>query len=41
MHKSYLLAAICFAFLAWLALKLQSVLKAQGLDFDKQIEGSH
>jgi len=41
MHNSYLLAAVCFAFLAWLALKLQSVLKAQGLDFDKQIEGSH
>lgn len=41
MHNSYLLAAVCFAFLAWLALKLQSVLKAQGLDFDKQIESSH
>ncbi|MEJ7736557.1 MAG: MFS transporter [Chitinophagaceae bacterium] len=41
MHNSYLLAAAGFAFLAWLALKLQSVLKAQGLDFDKQIEGGH
>lgn len=41
MHNSYLLAAACFAFLAWLALKMQSVLKAQGLDFDKQIAGGH
>lgn len=40
-HRSYLLAAASFAFLAWLALKMQSVLKAQGLDFDKQIEGGH
>ncbi len=41
MHKSYLLAAACFATLAWLALKLQSVLRSQGLDFDKQIESGH
>lgn len=40
-HHSYLLAAVSFAFLAWLALKMQSVLKTQGLDFDKQIEGAH
>jgi FHS family L-fucose permease-like MFS transporter len=41
MHNSYLLPAACFAFLAWLAIKLQSVLREQGLDFDKQIEGTH
>jgi len=41
MHNSYLLAAVCFAFLAFLALKLRSVLKAQGLDFDSQISGGH
>lgn len=41
MHHSYLVAAACFAFLAFLALKLRSVLKAQGLDFDSQIESSH
>ena len=40
MHNSYLVAAVCFAFLAWLALKLRNVLKAQGLNFDEQI-GSH
>jgi FHS family L-fucose permease-like MFS transporter len=41
MHKSYILAAVCFAFLAWLALKLKGVLKAQGLDFDQQVGGGH
>lgn len=41
MHNSYLIAAACFAFLAWLALKLQSVLRAQNLDFDQQIGGGH
>lgn len=41
MHNSYLVAAACFAFLAFLALKLKSVLKAQGLDFDQQIGGGH
>ena len=41
MHNSYLVAAACFAFLAWLALKLRSVLRAQNLDFDQQIGGGH
>ena len=41
MHQSYLLAAACFAFLAYLALKMKSVLKAQGLDFDAQVGGGH
>lgn len=41
MHQSYVVAAICFAFLAWLAIKMRSVLKAQGLNFDDQIGGGH
>lgn len=41
MHHSYYVAAACFVFLAWLALKLKSVLKAQGLNFDEQIGGGH
>jgi FHS family L-fucose permease-like MFS transporter len=41
LHKSYLLAAACFVFLAWLAIKLRSVLKKQGLDFDQQVAASH
>lgn len=40
-HNSYILAAGCFAFLAWLAIKLKSVLHKQGLDFDEQIGGGH
>lgn len=41
MHNSYLLAAGCFAFLAFLAIKLRSVLRSQGLDFDAQVSGGH
>ena len=41
LHRSYLLAAVCFAFLAWLAIKLKAVLHKQGLDFDEQIGGGH
>lgn len=39
MHNSYLVAAACFAFLAFLAIKFRSVLKAQGLNFDEQVGG--
>src|SRR4029079_14322789 len=39
MHNSYRVAALCFACLAFITLKLRSVLKAQGLDFDSQISG--
>jgi FHS family L-fucose permease-like MFS transporter len=41
MHQSYILAAVCFGILALLALKLKSVLKKQGLDFDAQVSGGH
>lgn len=41
MHNSYILAGLCFAFLAFLALKLKSVLQSQGLDFDQQVAGGH
>jgi len=40
-HHSYIVAAICFALLAFIALKLRSVLRSQGLDFDQQIGGGH
>lgn len=40
-HLSYVVAAICFAFLAFLALKMKQVLHKQGLDFDEQIGGGH
>ena len=41
LHHSYLLAAACFAFLIYLALKMKNVLKSQGLDFDEQVSGGH
>jgi len=41
LHNSYLVAAACIAFLAFLALKLKSVLKKQGLDFDQTVAASH
>ncbi len=41
MHNSYIVAAICFALLALIALKLRSILRKQGLDFDQQISGGH
>jgi len=41
MHHSYLLAAVGFFILVFLALKLKSVLKSQGLDFDEQVGGGH
>jgi FHS family L-fucose permease-like MFS transporter len=39
MHNSYLVAAACFAALAFLAIQFRSVLKKQGLNFDEQIGG--
>jgi FHS family L-fucose permease-like MFS transporter len=41
LHHSYLVAAAGFAFLAYLALQLRSVLKKQGLDFDQTVAASH
>lgn len=40
-HNSYIVAAICFFFLAFLAMKMKQVLHKQGLDFDEQIGGGH
>ena len=38
-HMSYIVPLVCFAYLAWHTLKSKSVLKAQGIDFDKQVSG--
>jgi len=40
-HFSYIVPVICFAYLAWHALKSKQVLRSQGLDFDQQISGGH
>lgn len=38
---SYIVPLICFAYLAWHALKTKSVLKKQGLDVDEQVAAAH
>ena len=40
-HFSYIVPALCFAYLAWHALKSKRVLQSQGIDFDQQISGGH
>jgi FHS family L-fucose permease-like MFS transporter len=40
-HDSYIVAVICFAYLAFFAWRVRGILKAQGLDFDAQLEGGH
>jgi len=40
-HTSYWVTVICFAYLAWYAVKTNSLLKKQGLDFDKTAAGQH
>jgi FHS family L-fucose permease-like MFS transporter len=40
-HFSYIVPVVCFAYLAWHALKSKQVLKSQGIDFDQQISGGH
>jgi MFS transporter, FHS family, L-fucose permease len=40
-HQSYILAVVCFLYLAWHAIQTRNVLKKQGLDFDQQISGGH
>jgi MFS transporter, FHS family, L-fucose permease len=41
MHLSYLVAAVCFFALALLAMRMRTILKSQGLNFDDQIGGGH
>lgn len=40
-HLSYIIPLLCFVYLIWHTLKTRSVLKNQGLDFDKQVSGGH
>jgi FHS family L-fucose permease-like MFS transporter len=40
-HGSYIVAVVCFAYLAWHAWQTRRVLQKQGLDFDQQIGGGH
>ncbi len=40
-HFSYIIGVLCFAYLAFYAWKVSSILKSQGIDFDKKISGGH
>lgn len=40
-HMSYIVPLICFAYLAWHAIRSKAELKKQGIDFDQQISASH
>ncbi len=41
-HESYLIPALCFAYVTFFAWRVRGILKAQGLDFDSQIAaGGH
>ena len=38
---SYIIGVLCFAYLAFYGWKVSSILKNQGIDFDKKISGGH
>ena len=38
---SYVVGVLCFAYLAFYALRASSILKAQGISFDKKVSGGH
>jgi FHS family L-fucose permease-like MFS transporter len=40
-HLSYLVAVICFGYLAWFAWKVKGILKAQGIDYEVGMGGGH
>lgn len=38
---SYTVGVVCFAYLAFYAVKVKGILRSQGIDFDKKISGGH
>ena len=40
-QSSYIIGVLCFAYLAFYAWKVRSILTSQGIDFDKKAEASH
>ncbi len=40
-HFSYIVGVICFAYLAFYAWRVSSILKNQGIDFSKKVSGGH
>lgn len=40
-HYSYIVGALCFAYLAFYAVRVKTILKAQGIDYDVKTSGGH
>jgi FHS family L-fucose permease-like MFS transporter len=40
-QHSYIVGVICFAYMAFYAVKSKSILKAQGIDYDVKVSGGH
>lgn len=40
-HQSYWIAVICFAYLAFFAFRVKGILKSQGIDYERTIDGGH
>jgi FHS family L-fucose permease-like MFS transporter len=40
-QNSYIVGVLCFAYLAFYGWKVSSILRSQGIDFDKKISGGH
>jgi FHS family L-fucose permease-like MFS transporter len=40
-QNSYIVGVLCFAYLAFYAVRAQAILKAQGVDFDETASGGH
>lgn len=40
-QSSYIIGVLCFAYLAFYAWKVSGILKTQGINFDKKLEGGH
>ncbi|MEI6585739.1 MAG: MFS transporter [Sediminibacterium sp.] len=38
---SYIVDALCFAYLAFYAIRVKSILKSQGIDYDTKVSGGH
>ncbi|MGN7786054.1 MFS transporter [Niabella sp. 22666] len=40
-HYSYIVGIVCFAYLAFYAIRVKSILKSQGISYDSQVSGGH
>ncbi len=40
-QSSYIVGVLCFAYLAFYAMKVSGILKSQGISFDKKVGGGH